>query len=84
MKEIFLLCFGIGIMDECDLLCRYTIRHQLCLDVIVHIEGSVFLRSGKVTEYKLSQLICISILIDTENIANTGVELTVWVIRQHT
>ena len=79
-KEVFFLCFGVCIMDECDFLRRYSVCNQLRFNVIVDIERTIILRSGEVTEHKLSQLICLTILPDAENISHTGIQFAVRVI----
>ena len=67
-------------MDKCDFLRRHSVGDQLCFDVIIDIERTVILRSGKVAEHKLSQLIFLTVLPDAENISHTGIQFAVRVI----
>lgn len=67
-------------MDKCDFLCWHSVCDQLRLNIIIDIERTVILRSGEVTEHKLSQLAGLTVLPDTKNISHTGIQFAVRVI----
>ena len=82
-EQSSLFRFGVGVVDELDLIFRYTGSDQLFTNIIVHIEIAVVFRSGEVAEQKLSQLLIFASLPDLQHVLNAYIQLAVGVIRQH-
>ena len=70
-------------MDKPYLLGRNTTGNQLLTHIVIDIECAVILRGREVAEHKLCSF-CIGVFLpDTVHIVDTGIDLAVWVIRQH-
>ena len=81
-EQLLLLGLGIGGVDEGYFALRHPRRQQFLFDVIIDVELPISLGGGQITEQELGQLLILSFLPDLQNVANTGVQLAVRVIRQ--
>ena len=82
-EQCCLFCFGVGVVDELNLVFRHTGGNQLLANVIVHVKVAVVFRRREVAEQKLGQLLVFAFLPDLQHVLNAYVQLAVGVIRQH-
>ena len=82
-KQCGLFCFGIGVVDELNFAFRHPGGNQFFANIIVDVEVAIVFRCREVAEQKLCQFLFLAIFPNLQNVPNTGVQLTVGVIRQH-
>ena len=71
-------------MNKGDFLCGNAALHELCLEVVVHVECAVIVRRREVAEYKLRQLLFFALFPYAIDVVHAGVDLAFLVIWQHT
>ncbi len=65
--------FGVGIVDELDLVFRHTGGDQLFANIVINIKIPVIFRGGEIAEHKLGQLLVFALLPDLQHILHTDV-----------
>ena len=80
-EQCRLFRFGVGVVDELDLVFRHSGGNQLFANVIVDVEIAIVLWCREVAEQKLCQLLIFALLPDFQHVLHTDVQLAVGVIR---
>ena len=82
-EQCRLFCFGIGIVDELDLVFRHTGGDQLFANIVIDVKISIVFGRRKVAEQKLGQLLVFALLPDLQHVLHGDIQLAVGVVRQH-
>ena len=74
--------FGLGIVNKGNFRLGYTHANQLCFQIVVHIELSVAMRCGKVTEHELRRFLLTAAFPYPVNVIETQIDLAFRVVGQ--